>query len=174
MNASDIRIIKPVGTIAETPTGMQLELNIVSIDGGEIVYDLREWSLDHDKVGQGISFDASGAEVLLASLKECFKDGGEGIDINTVGIPVISEVQRSVPKAESLDIDMTVVELLKDAGISYTDKREKGGALWVIGGHELDDEMSRFAEKGYKFFFSEKGGKQTKGQPGWYIRASKK
>ena len=173
MNASDIRIIKPVGTVAETLTGMQLELNVVSIDGGEIMYDLREWSLDHDKVGQGISFDTAAAEVLLAYLKECFKDGGESINLNTISIPAISEARQPTQKSESRDIDMAVVELLKEAGLSYTDKREKGGALWVVGGHEIDDEMSLLAEKGYKFFFSEKGGKQTKGQPGWYIRAKK-
>lgn len=174
MKASDIRIIKPVGMIAETMSGMHLELNIVSINGGDIVYDLREWSLDHDSVGDGISFDVSGAEVLLAYLKECFKNGGESIDINTISIPEPSSEAFVASKTGLSDEDRAIVNLLNEANISFTDKREKGGALWVVGGHELDEVMAQIAEKGYKFSFSEKGGKQTKGQPGWYIRSIKK
>ena len=70
-------------------------------------------------------------------------------------------------------IDTGVCDLLTEKGISYTDKRYNGGALWVIGDHSLDSIMLELAEKGYKFLYSEKGGKQTKGKPGWYLRAPK-
>lgn len=36
MNASDVRILKTIGVVADAAKSMQLELNIVSIDGGEI------------------------------------------------------------------------------------------------------------------------------------------
>lgn len=173
MKATDIRILKTIGVVAETAKSMQLELNIVSINGGEIKYDLREWSLDHDKVGQGVSFSTDGAQVLLALLKECFKDGGEGIDISSLHIPEPNLFREPVIETVKPQIDTTVCDLLKAEGIEFTDKREKGGALWVAGGHELDSVMLNLAQLGHKFTFSEKGGKQTKGKPGWYLRGPK-
>ena len=172
MNATDIRILKPIGVIEEAAAGMQLELNIVSIKGGELQYDLRPWSLDHDKVGQGVSFTAEGSKALLALLKECFKDGGEGIDLTTIHIPDINLFGDPIP--EPPKVDTTICDILTEKGIEFIDKRANGGALWITGGHELDSVMVEIAEKGFKFAFSEKGGKQTKGQPGWYIRAPKK
>lgn len=173
MEASDIRILKSIGTIQGLASGMQLELNIVSIDGGRIQYDLREWSLDHSSIGSGVSFDDEGAKVLLALLKECFKDNGEGIDINSIHIPDTDLFGNPISEPSKPNIDLKVVELLKAEGITFTDKREKGGALWITGGHELDPIMMKMRSEGYKFFYSEKGGKQTKGQPGWYLRAPK-
>ena len=43
----DIRVIKQIGTISSNEGNWQKELNIVSINNGPFVYDLREWSLDH-------------------------------------------------------------------------------------------------------------------------------
>ncbi len=65
------------------------------------------------------------------------------------------------------------MDFLNAKGIEYIDKRMKGGALWIIGGHELDSVMLTCGEMGFKFFFSEKGGKITKGAPGWYLRAKR-
>jgi len=63
-----------------------------------------------------------------------------------------------------------VLEILKQEGVSYIDKRAAGGALWVIGGHELDEIMAQIKRKGYAFVFSEKGGKVTKGQSAWWYK----
>ena len=171
MNAADIRILKTIGIVEETEDGMQLELNIVSIEGGALQYDLRPWSLDHDKIGPGVSFSAEGSKALLALLKECFKDGGEGIDLAAIRIPDTNLFGEPIP--EPPQVDTAVCDLLKEAGIAFTDKRDKGGALWVLGGHELDGVMIDLLDKGYRFTFSEKGGRQTKGRPGWYIKAPK-
>lgn len=65
---------------------------------------------------------------------------------------------------------INVLEILKQEGVSYVDKRAAGGALWVIGGHELDDMMSQIKRKGYAFVFSDKGGKVTKGQSAWWYK----
>ena len=146
MNASDVRILKTIGVVADATKSMQLELNIVSIDGGEIKYDLREWSLDHDRIGQGVSFTTDGAQVLLALLKECFKDGGEGIDITTIHIPDTDLFGNPVAEPVKPQIDTGVCDLLTEKGISYTDKRYNGGALWVIGDHSLDSIMLELAE----------------------------
>ena len=49
----------------------------------------------------------------------------------------------------------------------------RNSALWIVGRHELDGIMVAFGELGYKFCYSEKGGKITKGQPGWYLPKKK-
>lgn len=175
----DIRVIKQIGTISSNESNWQKELNIVSINNGPFVYDLREWSLDHTLSRKGISFDDEEAKVLLAVLKECFKDCGEGITIdlypgafkaNTSGQ---FEMSALVEDESTQEADEALYSLLKEKGIEFTDKREKGGALWVIGGHELDSVMTTCRELGYKFYFSEKGGRVTKGKAGWYLRANK-
>ena len=70
-------------------------------------------------------------------------------------------------------LDDYLFEVLEKADIRYIDNREKGGALWVVGGHELDDIMADFDAQGYRFFFSEKGGKATSYLPSWYLPRQK-
>jgi hypothetical protein len=60
--------------------------------------------------------------------------------------------------------------LLRDKGIAFIDKRDKGGALWVVGGKELTTSMEDIAAHGYKFLFTAKGGRATKHKPGWYYK----
>ncbi len=74
-------------------------------------------------------------------------------------------------KLNSVSHMADVLELLKQEGVSFIDKRAAGGALWVIGGHELDDMMAHIKRKGLAFVFSEKGGKATKGQSAWWYKA---
>lgn len=175
----EIRVIKQIGTISSGEGNWQKEFNIVSINNGPFVYDLREWSLDHTTSRKGISFEDEEAKVLLAVLKECFKDGGEGItvDLYPEAFRADKSVQLEIPiltenKSKQLP-DEALFSLLKDKGIKFIDKREKGGALWIVGGHELDSVMTACRELGYQFFFSEKGGRITKNQPGWYLRKKK-
>lgn len=44
-----------IGTISESEKGWTKELNLVSWNGREPKYDLREWNPDHDKMGKGIT-----------------------------------------------------------------------------------------------------------------------
>lgn len=175
----DVRIIRQIGIISNGETGWQKELNVVSVNGGPFQYDLREWSLDHGRSRNGISFDNSEATVLLAVLKDCFKDGGEGISLdqfpealpysnNPGQICLALEEESAVSSG-----DDALREFLRAEKIDYVDKRSKGGALWIAGGHEFDSLMLTCAEMGYKFFFSEKGGKVTKGASGWYLPAKR-
>ena len=64
----------------------------------------------------------------------------------------------------------SVTQLLRDKGIAFIDKRDKGGALWVVGGKELTTSMEDIAAHGYKFLFTAKGGRATKHKPGWYYK----
>lgn len=176
---SDIRVVKQIGSISSGEGNWQKELNIVSINNGPLKYDLREWSLDHSTSRNGISLEDEEAKALLAVLKECFKDGEEitiemfpaAYKADKTGQMVFAEPNIG----EEVELsDEELFKLLKEKDIEYIDKRDKGGALWVVGGHELDEVMSACAELGYKFLFSEKGGKVTKHQAGWYLRGNKK
>ena len=44
-----------LGAIAESAKGWNKELNIISWNGKEAKYDLREWSPDHEKMGKGVT-----------------------------------------------------------------------------------------------------------------------
>ena len=165
MSKEDIRIIKHICDLSDGVNGWQKELNIISKNNGPFEYDIREWSLDHSTFRNGISLSNDEARIVLAFLKECIND--EGITIDTVEVPLVR------PSVTTTEIDNTAIEILKEAGIEFVDKRANGGALWVIGGHELDEIMQRLADAGQKFFFSEKGGRVTKNKPGWYLRAPK-
>ena len=64
-----------------------------------------------------------------------------------------------------------ILDILKQKGLSYVDNRKAGGALWVKGGHELDNMMNQLKTQGHTFMFSEKGGKATKGCPAWWYNS---
>ena len=65
--------------------------------------------------------------------------------------------------------DDSLFYLLDKEGILYIDNREKGGALWIVGGHELDGVISTCEKLGFHFLYTEKGGRVTKSKPGWYL-----
>ncbi len=92
--------------------------------------------------------------------------------------PLISEtapVRSSHPVQIALDgMDDLVPDaddifsLLKQHNVPYLDKREHGGALWIIGGHELDDIVRKARHFGLNFKFKHEGGRATKGKPAWW------
>lgn len=173
----DIRIIMPIGTISSGTGNWQKELNIVSVDDGPFQYDLREWSLDHTATRDGVSFENDEALVLLTLLKECFKEGEE-IDLSQLGQRHKATFTQTVMPGmengtEASQNDAELFDILKKNNLEYSDKRPKGGALWIVGDHELDKIMMECLEHGYKFYFSEKGGRVTKGAPGWYLPSKK-
>mgnify|MGYP002541120729 CR=1 FL=1 len=48
-------IIEKVGVLSESKNGWKKELNLVSWNGREPKYDIRDWSEDHQKMGKGIT-----------------------------------------------------------------------------------------------------------------------
>ena len=71
-----------IGAISESKSGWIKELNIVSWNGNEQKYDLRDWSPDHTKMGKGITL----SETELRKLKEIIEKELEIIDKNKVDI----------------------------------------------------------------------------------------
>ncbi|SQB91202.1 bacterial seryl-tRNA synthetase related [Clostridium paraputrificum] len=59
-------IEKELGSISESPKGWKKELNLISWNGKEAKYDLRDWAPQHEKMGKGITLSLD----ELKSLKE--------------------------------------------------------------------------------------------------------
>lgn len=59
-------IEKELGSISESPKGWTKELNLISWNGKDAKYDLRDWAPEHDKMGKGVTLSVE----ELKKLKE--------------------------------------------------------------------------------------------------------
>ena len=55
MNEIKYEIIEQLAVLSESEKGWKKELNLVSWNGREPKYDLRDWSENHEKMGKGIT-----------------------------------------------------------------------------------------------------------------------
>ncbi|SCJ90005.1 Uncharacterized protein conserved in bacteria [uncultured Eubacterium sp.] len=56
-------IVEELGVLSENARGWRKELNLVSWNGAQPKYDLRDWAPEHEKMGKGIT-------LTLAEVKE--------------------------------------------------------------------------------------------------------
>jgi hypothetical protein len=71
----------------------------------------------------------------------------------------------SVPtKAAAFDL----LTYLTDKGLNFVDNRPQGGALWLIGGEELNPVIEELKAKGFHFSYTHKGGHASNYEPAWY------
>ena len=68
MEEVKFKIIESLGAISTKPSGWAKELNLISWNGGEPKYDIRQWAPDHAKMGKGISLSREEAEELRTLL----------------------------------------------------------------------------------------------------------
>ena len=59
-------IVKNIGIISESSKGWTKELNLISWNGREPKYDIRDWDPNHGKMGKGVTL----TEEELKRLKE--------------------------------------------------------------------------------------------------------
>ena len=57
-------IKETVGVIAESAKGWKKELNLISWNGKEAKYGLREWAPDHEKMGKGVTLSNNELKAL--------------------------------------------------------------------------------------------------------------
>jgi len=50
-----------IGIISENKSGWRKELNLVSWNGADPKYDIRDWAPEHEKMGKGITLTADEA-----------------------------------------------------------------------------------------------------------------
>ena len=57
-------IVESVAVLSENPKGWTKELNLISWNGKEPKYDIRDWGPDHEKMGKGVTLTAADAKAL--------------------------------------------------------------------------------------------------------------
>ena len=63
-------IEKELGSISESPKGWTKELNLISWNGKEAKYDLRDWAPEHEKMGKGVTLSIDELKKLRDVLNE--------------------------------------------------------------------------------------------------------
>ncbi|MFJ5622751.1 YdbC family protein [Peribacillus loiseleuriae] len=48
-------IKESIGSISQSPKGWNKELNLISWNGKEPKFDLRDWAAEHEKMGKGLT-----------------------------------------------------------------------------------------------------------------------
>ena len=62
-------IVKHIGVISEGSGGWTKELNLISWNGKEPKYDIRDWSPEREKMGKGATLTAEDVKALLELLQ---------------------------------------------------------------------------------------------------------
>ena len=57
-------ITQEIGTLSESSKGWTKELNMVSWNGGQPKYDIRDWASEHEKMGKGVTLTEEEARQL--------------------------------------------------------------------------------------------------------------
>lgn len=63
-------ITQKLGVLSESKSGWKRELNLVSWNGADPKFDIRDWSPDHEKMSKGISLSAEEIEKLKKILEK--------------------------------------------------------------------------------------------------------
>ena len=63
-------IKKTVGVLSESAKGWKKELNLISWNDKEAKYDIREWDLEHEKMGKGVTLTAEELKKLRDMLND--------------------------------------------------------------------------------------------------------
>mgnify|MGYP004666446863 FL=1 len=61
-------IIEELGVLSESAKGWQKELNLISWNGAEPKYDLRDWAPNHEKMGKGVTLNEEEVKTLYKML----------------------------------------------------------------------------------------------------------
>ncbi len=68
------RIEKEIAVLSESPKGWTKEINLVSWNGADPKYDIRDWAPEHEKMGKGITLTEDEARKLYESLGNALED----------------------------------------------------------------------------------------------------
>ena len=63
-------VVEKLGVLGETGTGWTKELNLVSWNDREPVYDIRTWNEGHDRMGKGITLSMDEVKELKELLNK--------------------------------------------------------------------------------------------------------
>ena len=74
----NFKLLENIGVVSEKPNGWTLELNIVSFNGRDARYDLREWRNDHTELRTGARFSESDLKPLMELIGKYLEESGHG------------------------------------------------------------------------------------------------
>jgi hypothetical protein len=57
-------ITEKLAVLSQSAKGWTKELNMVSWNGRETKFDIREWSPEHERMGKGVTFSKDEAKIL--------------------------------------------------------------------------------------------------------------
>ncbi|MBO0959669.1 YdbC family protein [Neobacillus sp. MM2021_6] len=57
-------IKETVGSLSQSPKGWSKELNLISWNGKEPKFDLRDWAPEHEKMGKGVTLSVEELKTL--------------------------------------------------------------------------------------------------------------
>jgi len=63
-------ITKHIGVLSESAKGWRKELNLISWNGRDPKYDIREWSPEREKMSKGVTLSADEVDALKRILDE--------------------------------------------------------------------------------------------------------
>lgn len=63
-------IMEEIGVLSESAKGWKKELNLVSWNGREPKYDIRDWAPDHEKMGKGMTLSKEELDKLRKLLDD--------------------------------------------------------------------------------------------------------
>ena len=70
MSDISFEIKEKIGVLAEHTTGWTKELNLISWNGREPKYDIRDWAPEHAKMGKGVTLSEEEIGALKKLLSE--------------------------------------------------------------------------------------------------------
>ena len=65
-------VVETIGVLSESPSGWTKELNLVSWNGRDPKYDLRDWAPGKEKMGKGITLSEEEVKQLKEILQKSF------------------------------------------------------------------------------------------------------
>ena len=74
MSKIKYEIIEQLGVLSENEKGWKKELNLVSWNGREPKYDLRDWSENHEKMGKGLTLTEDEVKKLRNILNTIYRE----------------------------------------------------------------------------------------------------
>ena len=72
----------------------------------------------------------------------------------------------------STEAESVVIQLIKCHGLEYVDKRDSGGALWIIGGRKLAATVLELRDSGFTLTFKDGGGRSSSYRDAWWYKSS--
>lgn len=81
------------------------------------------------------------------------------------------EVRPPSPSSDATAaLEASLMTLIREAGVTFYDRRAKGDALWLVGGSELQPLVRTCGRLGILFRFRPEGSRATRMQPAWWTQ----